>query len=89
MFACFCVMFVVICFVCFVWHVAEIHLRMLICEGFATVRKSHHRQTGVTLMLKSVYPIWKEFHMLVSESLYNSLLHIIVHCECTAFESFL
>jgi len=57
MFAGFCVIFVVICFVYSVWHMAEIHLRMLICEGIATVRKSHHRQTGVTLMLKSVYPI--------------------------------
>jgi hypothetical protein len=36
---------------------AEIHLRMLICEGIAAVRKSHHRQAGVTMMLKSIYPI--------------------------------
>ena len=55
--ACFCVIFVVICFVYYVWHMAEIQLRMLMSEGIATVRKSHHWQTGVTLMLKSVYAI--------------------------------
>ena len=57
MFACFCVIFMVICLVYSVWHMAEIHLRMLICEGIAAVRKSHHRQAGVTMMLKSIYPI--------------------------------
>jgi hypothetical protein len=35
----------------------ESYFRMLISEDVAAVRKSHHRQTGVTLMLKSFYPI--------------------------------